>query len=92
METNFTVNPALCVLGIIDVNLSSQKRAWVKLALITGCRIILRHWKSKERINIKEWRDEMSRVASYEQLIHKITNSLHKFQKVWGPYIRSIGN
>ena len=92
METNFTMNPALCVLGILNVPLSSQKNAWVTLALITGCRIVLRHWKSKERITIKEWKDEIARVASFEQLIHKINNSLHVFQKVWGPYIRSIGS
>ena len=92
METNFTVNPALCVLGIMNVKLPSQKRAWVKLAIITGCRIVLRHWKSRQRINIKEWRDEIAKVASFEQLIHKINNSLHNFQKVWGPYIRSMGD
>ena len=92
METNFTMNPALCVLGILNVPLSSQKNAWVTLALITGCRIVLRHWKSKERITIKEWKDEIARVASFEQLIHKINNSLHVFQKVWDPYIRYIGN
>lgn len=56
LKTEFREGPALCILPRKS-GLSSQMCSWVKLALVTGSRVILRHWKSKEKISFKEWRD-----------------------------------
>ena len=53
-------------------------------------RIVLRHWKSEEKISVKE-QEELTRIASFEQLIYKINNNLDLFSKVWAPYLEMIG-
>lgn len=57
-------SPALCILGIIaeGVELSFQQTLWCRLALTTGCRIVLRHWKSKNVLPFNEWLGEMSKI------------------------------
>lgn len=59
--------PALCILGIIseDVDLSPQQTLWCRLALTTGCRIALRHWRSQNTIQFNEWLEEINKIASY---------------------------
>lgn len=92
METEYLTGPALCAQGIFPTNikLASKTCPWVKLALKSGCRKLLRHWNSKENVSFKEWSDEMARVASYEQLNHKINSSLHIFRKIWGTYLNML--
>ncbi len=94
LKVELRENPALCILGILQrkTGLSQQLCLWVKLALATGNRVILRHWKSKEKISFKEWRDELTKIASFEQLIYKINNKLDIFVKVWSPFLEMIGN
>uniref|UniRef100_A0A668AAB0 Reverse transcriptase zinc-binding domain-containing protein n=1 Tax=Myripristis murdjan TaxID=586833 RepID=A0A668AAB0_9TELE len=94
LKVKLRENPALCILGILQrkIGLSQQLRLWVKLALATGNRVILRHWKSTEKISFKEWRDELTKIASFEQLIYKINNRLDIFMKVWSPFLEMIGN
>lgn len=81
------------ILGIVptEAKLSTRACTWVKVALITGSRIALRHWKSKEKVGFKEWRDEPAKIASFEQLIYKINNSLNVFRNIWGPYLEVMG-
>lgn len=85
-------SPALCILGIITegVGLSAQQTLWCRLALITGCRVVLRHWKTKGTIPFNEWMVEMTKIASYEQMIYKLNHRQEVFQKIWGPYINVI--
>lgn len=52
---------------------------------------MLRHWESKEKVGFQEWRDELAKMASFEQLIYKINNSLNVFRNIWGPYLEVIG-
>ena len=62
LKVEFREGPALCILGILQrkSGLSTQIRTWVKLALVTENRVVLRHWKSEEKEGIfKEWRDEL---------------------------------
>ena len=93
LKVEFREGPALCILGILPrkSGLSTQRCIWVKLALATANRVVLRHWKSKEKISLKEWRDELTKIASFEQLIYKINNNLDLFLKVWAPYLEMIG-
>ncbi len=60
-------NPALCMLGILpeDACLSWQQRQWCRLAMVSGCRVILRHWKSVTPSSFDEWLELMSNIASY---------------------------
>lgn len=36
----------LSVLGLLPDNISEMKRLWVPLAMTSGCKTILTHWKS----------------------------------------------
>lgn len=92
LRTDLSQSPALCILGIITegVELLSQQTQWCRVALITGCRIVLRHWKSKSVIPFNEWMGEMTKIASYEQLIFRLNNREEVFMKIWGPYMNFI--
>lgn len=85
-------SPALCILGIVTegVELSLQQTLWCRLALTTGCRIVLRHWKTKNILQFNEWLEEMNKIASYEQLIFRLNNKEEVFMKIWGPYMRLV--
>jgi len=47
LRTDLSQSPALCMLSIITegVELSYQQTQWCRLALTTGCRVVLRHQK-----------------------------------------------
>ena len=92
LGTKMIQNPALCILGIIPegIGLTGHQVVWCRLALITGCRIVLRHWKAKNAIPFNEWCGEMTKIANYEQLIFKLNNKLEIFWKIWGPYLNLI--
>lgn len=53
--------------------LSSQMCSWVKLTLITGSRVILRHWKSRKKIHFMEWRDGLTEIALFFSLKNLFT-------------------
>ncbi|XP_039473704.1 uncharacterized protein LOC120442039 [Oreochromis aureus] len=54
-KLNLSKSPAVCVLGLLPDNsiLSKKQRLWMRLAFITGCRIILRHWKSSSPCSLR---------------------------------------
>lgn len=65
--------------------------SWVKLALITRGRVVLRHWKSKERGSFNEWRDSHGFLwAAYPQLLiiwmYSGIYGLH----IWEKYVEMI--
>ncbi len=47
LEIGIIEGPALCILSILpmEADLSSQVCSWVKVDLITGRSVVLRHWK-----------------------------------------------
>lgn len=92
LRTEIIPSPALCILGLIPegVELSSQQILWCRLALTTGCRIVLRHWKSKNEVPFNEWVGEMTKVASYEVLIARQNNREEEYRKIWDPYMMSL--
>ena len=77
LKVEFREGPAPCILGILPrkSGLFTQICTWVKLPLATGNRVVLRHWTSEEGISFIEWRDELTKIASFEQLIYKINNN-----------------
>uniref|UniRef100_A0A3P8RLF1 Reverse transcriptase domain-containing protein n=1 Tax=Amphiprion percula TaxID=161767 RepID=A0A3P8RLF1_AMPPE len=89
LGTKFVQNPALCTLGIgvREEGLTVQQTLWCRLALSTGCRIVLRHWKTDNIVSFSEWMGEMTKIANFEQSIFKINNKLNIFQKIWGPFM-----
>uniref|UniRef100_A0A3B4GQM0 Reverse transcriptase zinc-binding domain-containing protein n=2 Tax=Haplochromini TaxID=319058 RepID=A0A3B4GQM0_9CICH len=70
-KLNRSKSPAVCVLGLLPDNsiLSRRQRLWMRLAFITGCRIILRHWKSSSPCSLREWTEQMSKMALYERVV-----------------------
>ena len=67
---------ALCILGILTEgeDLSALQTLWCRLALSTGCRIVLRLRKTKSIILFSKWLTEMTKIANYEQLIFRVNN------------------
>uniref|UniRef100_A0A3P9CYM2 Reverse transcriptase domain-containing protein n=1 Tax=Maylandia zebra TaxID=106582 RepID=A0A3P9CYM2_9CICH len=93
-KLNLSKSPAICVLGLLpdDNILSKKQRLWMRLAFITGCRVILRHWKSSSPCSFKEWTEQMSRMASYERVMYRMKGREDIFEQVWGPFLRYIDN
>lgn len=84
--------PALCILGLLPDNntLTVRQRLWVRLATTTGCRIILRHWKSTNPCCFKEWIELMTRMATFERVTYRVMGREDIFNKVWGSFLMSI--
>ncbi|CAI5697422.1 unnamed protein product [Oreochromis niloticus] len=93
-KLNLSKSPAVCVLGLLPDNsiLSKKQRLWMRLAFITGCRIILRHWKSSSPCSLREWTEQMSKMASYERVMYRIKGREDIFEQVWGPFLLYIDN
>uniref|UniRef100_A0A3Q1FEA2 Reverse transcriptase zinc-binding domain-containing protein n=1 Tax=Acanthochromis polyacanthus TaxID=80966 RepID=A0A3Q1FEA2_9TELE len=62
LEIDVYQSPALCILGLMtdEMGMSYQQTIWCEMALTIGCRIVLRHWKSKNVITFNEWLEEMT--------------------------------
>ncbi len=94
LSTELLQSPAFYILCIIpgEVGLSAQQILWCRLALLTGCRIVLRHRKTKNTIPFNERCGEMIKITKYEQLIFKLNNRQEVFWKIWGPYMNTVLN
>ncbi len=84
MKTELSEGPVLCILGILPrrTGLSQQTCIMDEISPLTGSGVVLRDRKSKEMKCFKEWRHEVTKIASFEKLIHKANNSLHVFLKI----------
>ncbi len=82
-------NPALCMLGILSEN-ACKLRQWCRLALVSGWRVILRHWKSVTPSSFDEWLELMSGIAGYERVIFKVSGHLSLYMKMWGSFLALI--
>ena len=85
-------NPSLCLLGLIpdNIQISKRQKSWCRLAMITGCRITLRHWKSPTSSTFKEWIDVLSSMAGYERVTYRVAGREDIFNEVWGPFLTQL--
>ncbi len=81
-------HPLLCLLGVIPEGsgLSVHQIVWCRTALITGCRIVLRNWKTRGSVSMKERFDEMAKISSYEKLCYRLLDGEELYMRIWGPY------
>ena len=91
-ELQLTKIPALCILGLLPENntLTGRQRLWIRLAATTGCRIILKHWKSSTPSCFKEWTEQMTRMATYEWVTYRVMGREDIFDQVWGSILMSV--
>ena len=85
-------NPALCLLGLLpdNIQISKHQKLWCRLAMRTGCRITLRHWKSPTQSTFKEWVQVLSSMASYERVTYRVAGREDLFNEVWGPFLAHL--
>ena len=83
------VCPQLCLLGNRETvtNLTKCEFRIVTTGLVSAARIILRHWKSSEIPDLKEWVDLLIETASYERILTRISDQYGKDSKVWGKFM-----
>lgn len=82
-------SPAACLLGLLpkEIKLSKYQGMWYRMAMISGCRIALRHWKSPTDITFKEWMELMFRTASYDRVTYRVAGREDIFAEVWGHFL-----
>uniref|UniRef100_H3AJN3 Reverse transcriptase zinc-binding domain-containing protein n=1 Tax=Latimeria chalumnae TaxID=7897 RepID=H3AJN3_LATCH len=82
-------NPLACVLGvgIRGTKLPKGEIRFVKMALVTAKRVILRHWRQVDSPTFQEWFLAMAETASHERVILKVRNKLDLFDKVWSGFL-----
>ena len=64
------------------LELMKKKAQWLKIAITTAKRVILRHWTGKDIPSYSEWLNALTETASYEQLIYKINGWKDKFAEI----------
>lgn len=94
LGTNISLTPALCLLNSIKGNerMNVKKAQWLKIALTTAKRVILRHWAGKNNPTYYEWINARTETASYEQLIYKINGKTDIYTEIWEPFLTQIRN
>ncbi len=87
-------SPALCMLGIIpkELRMHGLNRQWCRMAMLTGCRIIVRQWKTTTPSSFEHWIEVMSNTATYEQVIFRLSGRQDLFLKTWSPFLDYINN
>lgn len=82
---NLVLTPALCLLNSLDrdVTIEQKKALWLKAALTTSKRVILRHWRGKNNTTYTEWYAALSETALYERMIHKINGQLGMYEDIF---------
>lgn len=90
-EVNLT--PALCLLNCLEGNdnIGRLQAQWLKVAITTAKRVILRHWLGQNIPTYSEWLTALSETASYERLIYKINGKLKVYLEVWSPFFNQVG-
>ena len=85
LGTSITINPSLCLLNITKYikDFSVKHLKWLKVAITTAKRVILRHWQDSEPPIYQKWFNTLAETASYERLIYKINNNLDTFSEIW---------
>lgn len=93
LNLDLTLTPTLCLLNYLDHNtkLDTKRTHWLKIALTTAKRVLLRHWKGQNFPTYTEWYTALSETASYERLIYKINGQLEEYESVWEPFLTQIG-
>lgn len=69
-----------------------KKAQWLKVALTTSKRVILRHWAGKNSLTYSERLNALTETASYEQLIYKINGTIDINTEIWEPFLTQIRN
>ena len=46
----------------------------ISVGTTTACRIILRHWKTSDTPQVKEWAGAMTETASYECMLNRLSD------------------
>lgn len=92
LGTRVKLTPALCLLNSLkgNVRIDRKKAQWLKVALTTAKRVILRHWTGRTRPTYCEWFTALSETASYEQLIYKINGKMDIYSEIWDPFLKQI--
>ena len=92
LDTNLQLTPTLCILNKLNPakGISSEKVSWIKIALTTAKRLILKYWKSNEPPTFMEWFITLSETASFERLIYKINGKNIFFNKIWEVFLKKI--
>ncbi len=70
--------------------IKEKKAQWLKVALTTAKRVILRHWAGKNNPTYSEWLNALTETASYEQLIYKINGRMDIYTEIWEPFLTQI--
>lgn len=69
--------PELCLPGDKTYlsNVSKCDFSVISVGTITACRIILRHWKTSDVPQVKEWANAMVETASYESMLSRLSDT-----------------
>ncbi len=92
LGTSVVLTPALCLLNSLKGNegIRGKKAHWLRVALITAKRVVLKHWTGANNPTFFEWLAALSENASYEHLIYKINGRIDTYREVWDPLLTQI--
>lgn len=77
--------PRLCLLGdrAQALNITNGEFAVIMTGITTAARTILKHWKTPERPELKEWANAMIKTASYELMLNRMNNRNKNKAPIW---------
>lgn len=80
--------PRLCLLGdkTRALNTTNSEISVIMAGITTAARTILKHWKTPERPDLKEWVNAMAKTASYELMLNRVDNRGKNTAAIWDSF------
>ena len=92
LGVNVELTPAVCLLNSLKGHerIGLKKAQWLKVAITTAKRVILRHWAGGNNPTFSEWFTALSETASYERLIYQINGKIDIYTEVWESFLSQV--
>lgn len=85
------VSPQLCILGDLSlVQLNHHIKTALFTALIIAKKTILLHWKSRQQINIPQWKNMLIDHIAVEKMNASINHNTASYDNSWSTFAKTL--
>ena len=87
LGSHIPLSPSLCLLGdVSSLNFYSSKNKLLLVALTIAKKTILLNWKSRNSLNLAQWKNLLSEYISLENLASPLNHTV-EHQDHWSPFL-----
>lgn len=92
LGVNFTLDPALVILGILPDTLDRDLVSLMRILLLVAKKMITVNWLRPQPPNIVQWRERLKNVYMMEKITARLHLKMDLFAERWSPLIQAMSN